>query len=526
MTLDGAPVAPTTAGSAAEYLLSWTPPAPLQNGRIYTVSVAAEDYAYPPHSASTQFRFRTEMLPGPLDKKINFQTASAPVPSGYEKDSGTAYTFERGIGWDKTMTMKRANENPDLRLDTYVERKNSSSRATWAYDVPNGLYRVTFTLGAPDQSGKHRVEIEAEELVSNQSTASGQFITISDYPIPVRDGQLNVKIGGAGSSNKTELCYIDFRYDGEAPPPPPPSGNEPPPRAVTGVTVARTGNDIQLHWNPVTQDTLGALIAISHYHVYRGTTPRFIPDRAQHTNRVGVVSSTSFADLGGSAAAGDLYYLVTAERTSGQESDRASNLGVRRSIALAPAGGAPRSAWIALPYTTSYGNAQGLASNWNGGSGAGPVVSLARVDRQTQARQTWTRSGGSWTGTNFTLIPGEAVEVTVESPLTALLVGAEAASPAYGFAFHSSVGNLNWISLPQNAAYTDARGLLESMNGGTGSGPVTKIAWLNPATAQMESYLWFAGGWRGTNFALQPGNGLAVLAGADLPLWKPRLAQP
>jgi hypothetical protein len=52
--------------------------------------------------------------------------------------------------------------------------------------------------------------------------------------------------------------------------------------------------------------------------------------------------------------------------------------------------------------------------------------------------------------------------------------------------------------------------------------PITRIAWLDPSTGQMESWLYFAGAWRGTNFTFRPGNGLAILAGGDLPLWQPR----
>jgi hypothetical protein len=277
-----------------------------------------------------------------------------------------------------------------------------------------------------------------------------------------------------------------------------------------------------LQWNPVTQDTTGALIAVTSYHVYRGTTPDFVPNRSTHANRIGVVAGTNFTDLGGANAGGDLYYIVTAERSTGQESAQNSNLGVRRTIALAPTGPS-QTAWIAFPYATSYGNAQGLATSWNGGTGAGPVVTLARVDRATQARQVWTRSGGVWTGTNFPIVPGEAVEVTVQAPLTTLLVGAESPNPAYVFPFHTDIGNVNWISLPQNVNYADARAVAESMNGGTGPGPITKVAWLNPDTSQMESFLYFAGAWRGTNFTLRPGQGIAILAGGDVALWKPRL---
>jgi hypothetical protein len=290
---------------------------------------------------------------------------------------------------------------------------------------------------------------------------------------------------------------------------------------VANLAVTRATNDIRLAWSPVTTDTTGALIAVTRYHVYRGASPGFSPDKSGHTNRVGVVTAASFTDLGAAAAAGDLYYLVTAEGTSGLESARASNLGVRRRLRLTPPTGAQTSAWVSMPRTTGLAAAADLVTLWNGGAGAGPVVALARVDRETQLRQVWSYAGGRWTGTDFPIVPGDALEVTAGAPLDVLLTGAEDTNPAYGFAFHTQVGNLSWISLPQDVAYADAQAVVQAMNGGPGAGPITRVAWLDPASGQMQSWLWFAGAWRGTNFALQPGYGLAVLAGGDLPSWIP-----
>ena len=161
--------------------------------------------------------------------------------------------------------------------------------------------------------------------------------------------------------------------------------------------------------------------------------------------------------------------------------------------------------------TSPGGNWTSMAGpNWNG----------------TQQLQTYTFSGGAWGGANFALLPGEACEVTIGAPLSWDLVGAESSAPTYGFAVHTDVGNLSWVSLPENATLADARSLVAPMNGGAGAGPVTKVAQLDPATREMQSYLFFAGAWRGTNFALQPGTGVAVLVGGDLPSWSPHLSQP
>jgi hypothetical protein len=318
MTLDGAPITPSIAGNANEYLLSWTPSTPLQKSRVYTLAVAAQDFAYPPHSTNATLRFRTEMDPVLVTRKINFQPSSGATPAGYEIDSGRLYTFDSGIGWNKSLTAKRANVNPDIRLDTWVERKNSSTKATWSCDVANGVYRVSLAAGSPSAAGKQRVQVESDVLLVNQSTTAGQFLFVSDYSVVVRDGQLDIVIGGAGGSTYTQLCFLDFLYEGPPPSEPPPSSdNDPAPRAVAGLTATRAGADVVLTWNAVTEDTTGAVIAVSRYHVYRGSSPSFLPDRQNHSNRVGLISSTSFTDVGAMNAAGDVYYLVTAERLSG-----------------------------------------------------------------------------------------------------------------------------------------------------------------------------------------------------------------
>jgi len=525
LSMDGVPVTPTIAGNAAQYLVSWQPTTPLDPGRIYSAAMTAKDGAFPPHSAAAAFRFKTAFIPGPLAKKINFQPATGASPAGYDIDSGTQYTLDRGLGWAQTVTLKRANSQPDVRLDTYVERKNSSAKAAWSYDLANGVYRIAFAAGAPDAGGKQRVEVEGQVLINNQTTTAGQFINISGYDVIVQDGRLDVKIGGAGGSTKTQLCYFEFTYQGEAPPPPPPGGAAP--NAVAHVVIAAApGNSLNLQWEAVTEDTTGALTAITRYHVYRGSTPAFLPDRAGHSNRVGIVVTTDFTDVGALNAAGEQYYIVTAENAGGLESRHASNLAMRRRVSIDPAGAPSRTLMIALPSVHAWPDAAALVLSMNGSASTGPVTAVASIDRTTQARRQWTHNGGVWSGTNFSILPGDAIEVTVGSALQWNSIGAELSTPTYSFAFHNDVGNVNWLSLPPNAVYTSAQGLAQAVNGTAGLGPVTKVAWMNPVTGRMESWLWFAGAWRGNNFPLPSGQGVAILIGSDVPAWSPQLRQP
>jgi hypothetical protein len=525
LSVDGVPVTPTVAGDAHEYLVSWTPVAPYPGGRVVGTTLTAQDGAYPPHTATENARFKTQMDPVAGNVKFDFQPATSTPASGYQADSGDGYTLERGWGWDRSVTMADAGLHADPRLDTYVKRRNSSTKAKWSHDVANGVYRINFAAGAPDAGGKQRVEVEGQVLISNQTTAANQFLTVSNYDVTVQDGRLDVRIGGAGSSsNYTQLCYFEFEYQGDAPPPPP--SDAPAPRAVAGLTIAVAGADLALGWNAVTHDTTGVLIAVMRYDIYRGTNPKFIPDRAAHSNRVATAVATSWRDVGAANASADYYYIVTAERAGGIESQQASNLAMRRRVQLSPGTESTRTAWLALPYATAFADASDLVTSMNGGAASGPVTRVARVDRTTQARAEWSRSGTTWSGQDFALVPGEAVEVTVASALDWRLVGAESSAPAYGFVFHTDVGNVNWIALPQNADYSDARALAQALNGGSGAGPITKLAWVDPATGRTDSYLWFAGAWRGNNFPLQLGHGVAVLVGADVAAWSPRRAQP
>ena len=51
------------------------------------------------------------------------------------------------------------------------------------------------------------------------------------------------------------------------------------PAPVEGLAVDHVGDDIHLDWDAVTLDVSGQPETLSHYHVYRGTTPDFVPDR-------------------------------------------------------------------------------------------------------------------------------------------------------------------------------------------------------------------------------------------------------
>jgi hypothetical protein len=98
------------------------------------------------------------------------------------------------------------------------------------------------------------------------------------------------------------------------------------PAPVAGLVVDRAGDDVHLDWDAVTLDISGQPETISHYYVYRGTTPDFVPDRENATNRIGSPATEEFEDLGIAGDGQDYYYLISAVDTAGHESNTAASL--------------------------------------------------------------------------------------------------------------------------------------------------------------------------------------------------------
>jgi hypothetical protein len=383
------------------------------------------------------------------------------------------------------------------------------------------LYSVTIVAGSPVDDGKHGVEIEDDVLLSGQTTDPGQYITIADYQVVVTDAQLSLKMGGIGGSKKTQICYIAFDYIGPVPVDPP-GGTLTAPAAVAGLQLHANGTNLQLSWTPVTKDINANNITVARYAIYRGSAASFVPDRVQKLNRIGLVSDTAFTDLNALAFAENMYYIVTAERSDGTESPDDSQLGIRRRISMTPNGG-QLVRWIGLPGGHAAQTAADLVAEMNGGLGQGAVASLSRIDAATQETQRWEFANGTWSGTNFTLNAGEAYEIVVTAPLGWNSIGVERDAATYAFTHNTTVANLNWIALPLTATYGTAQTLVNAMNGGASATHITKVARLDPASGSLQSLVYFKGGWRGSNFPVEPGVGVLVLVATDLPNWSPTL---
>ena len=70
--------------------------------------------------------------------------------------------------------------------------------------------------------------------------------------------------------------------------------------------------------------------------------------------------------------------------------------------------------WISLPYAGVYNRASVIATELT----SSKVVEIGLWDPTTQTTIRWTYTGGTWTGTDFTISPGAGVYLIIVSTFT------------------------------------------------------------------------------------------------------------
>ncbi len=147
---------------------------------------------------------------------VNFQPQPSQVPTNFKKDDGSVFDSARGYGWNTLLNGTEQNSSADQTLDTFVSTANLNP-ATWNFPIPNGTYYVTMVLGDPKNAqGPHWVETEGLQLTKQVKTSKGEYLTILDYPVEVKDLNLSIKLGSSGQG-QTVLNYLIINSDPNLP---------------------------------------------------------------------------------------------------------------------------------------------------------------------------------------------------------------------------------------------------------------------------------------------------------------------
>jgi hypothetical protein len=149
--------------------------------------------------------------------RINFQPASAPVPSGYLADGGLVYG-SRGngqtFGWTRDNRSLARDRNsalsPDQRYDTMTHlQKPENPDGVWEIAVPNGQYVVRAVAGdAAYFDGVFRTTAEGVLTVNGSPSTSARWVE-GTSSVTVSDGRLTLRNGSGAVNNK--LCFVEIR---------------------------------------------------------------------------------------------------------------------------------------------------------------------------------------------------------------------------------------------------------------------------------------------------------------------------
>jgi hypothetical protein len=201
--------------AAGEHLFAELDAVTVSDGRL-TLEVGGA-------GGATVLNYVTATEPGDrpfLGRHINFQPADSAIPEGFEVDSGLVFDDSRGYGWlwDSTIpTVDRAALG-DKVLDTLIYTVDTTR--TWEIELPSDYYDIRISLGDALAQGPQGVVVEGETWLEGQTTAAGEFITVSGRA-RVGDGALTVTIGlaqGVTVMNSISMISVPRDVDGDGVP--------------------------------------------------------------------------------------------------------------------------------------------------------------------------------------------------------------------------------------------------------------------------------------------------------------------
>jgi hypothetical protein len=168
--------------------------------------------------------------------KINFGNENSALPGDeYILDFGAGYSADRGYGWvtqdslddstptpiDITANTRDRDSIEDQATDTLIHLQYPEglpgvagvenpvkTPSAWEYDIANGTYQVTVSVGDPDYTdSNHVINIEGESAISGFQPTSDNLFSEVTTVVEVTDGKLTLDaIGG----ENTKLNFVEI----------------------------------------------------------------------------------------------------------------------------------------------------------------------------------------------------------------------------------------------------------------------------------------------------------------------------
>jgi len=161
---------------------------------------------------------------------VKFGPADVQTKPGWVLDSGDEFDPKRGYGWKGP---KEGELIPGLtwrdgqgkiwpkRAGRFAARRTTDPAAdplkttdivagwanqseTWKMPIPNGRYLISVCCGDISyEQGPHHVWVEGIQIIDQKINKAGQLVEVLNVPVEVKDGELNMTVGGNPGPKKS-----------------------------------------------------------------------------------------------------------------------------------------------------------------------------------------------------------------------------------------------------------------------------------------------------------------------------------
>ncbi len=287
-----------------------------------------------------------------------------------------------------------------------------------------------------------------------------------------------------------------------------------PPKAPYIPKVEKSGDDVKLTWNKVTEDTLGNPENVDYYVIYRNASPSFVPGPS---DSIAGTTDTFYTDVGALYSSESYYYLVKAVDVAKNRSAK-SNMGYKFNKFFNENPSATDKNWVSLPWHSEYATVSDLTTDLS--PSGNPLTKVTNL-RDDQAYESWIWDPDflMWFGTDFAIQPGRGYEIVTIKDTTLCFVGSNNPAGLITLNENPSATDKNWVSIPYNAVYSTVSDITTEYS--PSGNPLVKITNLRDDQA-YESWIWDPDFlmWFGTDFAIQPGRGYEFVTIIDT-VWNP-----
>lgn len=139
---------------------------------------------------------------------VNFELAGSGTPNRFLSDWGDTYALRANgatYGWstDHTDQSRDRGVNLDQRLDSLI---HIEAGAKWEFQLPNGRYQVTTSIGDASNPSTHTLRVEGLTAFNAVPLAANEFRQTTTT-VDVTDGRLTLD-SGAAPDKATRMNYV------------------------------------------------------------------------------------------------------------------------------------------------------------------------------------------------------------------------------------------------------------------------------------------------------------------------------